>query len=43
MKAPSDSMADSASPTRFERIYQALKVLLVQEKFTLPEMKERFP
>jgi DNA repair protein RadC len=36
-------MPDSAQPTRFERIYQALKVLLVQEKFTLPEMKERLP
>jgi DNA repair protein RadC len=36
-------MSNSARPTRFERISQALKVLLVQEKFTLPEMKERLP
>jgi hypothetical protein len=36
-------MADSARLTRFDRIYQALKVLLVQERFTLPEMKERLP
>ena len=43
MKGPSDSMADSVRPTRVERIYQALKVLLVQETFTLPEMKERLP
>jgi DNA repair protein RadC len=43
MTAPSDSMADSAQKTRFDRIYQALKVLLVQETFTLPEMKERLP
>jgi DNA repair protein RadC len=36
-------MADSAPPTRFERIYEVLTVLLVQEKFTLPEMKEHLP
>jgi DNA repair protein RadC len=36
-------MSNSARPTRFERISQALKVLLVQEKFTLPQMKERLP
>jgi DNA repair protein RadC len=36
-------MADAAPPTRFDRIYEALKVLLVQETFTLPEMKERLP
>jgi DNA repair protein RadC len=36
-------MADAARPARFDRIYEALKVLLVQERFTLPEMKERLP
>jgi DNA repair protein RadC len=36
-------MADAARPARFDRMYEALKVLLVQEKFTLPEMKERLP
>ena len=36
-------MADAALPTRFDRLYGALKVLLVQERFTLPEMKERLP
>ena len=34
-------MADAAGPGRFERLYEALKVLLVQENFTLPEVKER--
>jgi hypothetical protein len=36
-------MADAARPARFDRLYGALKVLLVQERFTLPEMKERLP
>jgi DNA repair protein RadC len=36
-------MADLARPTRFDRLNEALKVLLVQETFTLPQMKERLP
>ena len=36
-------MADAAHPTRFDRLHQALKVLLVQETFTLPQMKECLP
>jgi DNA repair protein RadC len=36
-------MADAAYPTRMDRLYQTLKVLLVQETFTLPQMKERLP
>jgi DNA repair protein RadC len=36
-------MADAPRPARFDRIYEALKVLLVQETFTLPQMKERLP
>src|SRR6516165_4761680 len=36
-------MGDAARPARFDRLYGALKVLLVQERFTLPEMKERLP
>lgn len=43
LKVRSQSMADSSPSKRFERISQALKILLVQEKFTLPEMKERLP
>ncbi|HVC97812.1 MAG TPA: hypothetical protein VND64_29345, partial [Pirellulales bacterium] len=34
-------MSDAARPTRFDRLYAVLTVLLVQEKFTLAEMKER--
>lgn len=36
-------MSGAARPTRFDRLYAVLKVLLVQEKFTLAEMKERLP
>jgi DNA repair protein RadC len=36
-------MADAPRPGRFDRIYETLKVLLVQETFTLPQMKERLP
>jgi hypothetical protein len=36
-------MSDAARPTRFDRLSAILKVLLVQEKFTLAEMKERLP
>jgi hypothetical protein len=36
-------MADAPCPARPDRLYEALKVLLVQESFTLPEMKERLP
>src|SRR6516162_6140990 len=36
-------MTDTARPPRYERLYGALKVLLVQETFTLPQMKERLP
>jgi DNA repair protein RadC len=36
-------MADAAPAVRFDRIYEAVKVLLVQEKFTLTQMKERLP
>jgi DNA repair protein RadC len=32
---------DAARPARFDRLYEALKVLLVQESFTLSQMKER--
>jgi DNA repair protein RadC len=36
-------MADAQRPARLDRLYEALKVLLVQESFTLPQMKERLP
>jgi DNA repair protein RadC len=36
-------MTSAARPLRFERLYEAIKVLLVQERFTLPQMKERLP
>lgn len=36
-------MADPARPERSDRLNEALKVLLVQERFTLPQMKERLP
>jgi DNA repair protein RadC len=36
-------MADSSPPQRFVRIHETLKALLVQERFTLPEMKDRLP
>jgi len=36
-------MADAARPARFDRLHELLKVLLVQESFTLPQMKERLP
>jgi DNA repair protein RadC len=36
-------MADATRPARFDRLYEALKVLLVQERFTLTQMKERLP
>ena len=36
-------MADAARATRLDRLLEALKVLLVQETFTLPQMKERLP
>jgi len=36
-------MGDAARPARFDRLYDALKVLLVQESFTLTQMKERLP
>jgi DNA repair protein RadC len=36
-------MPDPARPARFDRIYEALKILLVQETFTLPQVKERLP
>jgi DNA repair protein RadC len=35
-------MAD-ARPVRFDRLHEALRVLLVQETFTLTQMKERLP
>jgi DNA repair protein RadC len=38
-----DRMADATRPARFDRLYEALKVLLVQERFTLAQMKERLP
>jgi hypothetical protein len=34
-------MSDAARPTRLDRLSAVLKVLLVQEKLTLAEMKER--
>ncbi len=36
-------MADAAYPPRFDRLHEALKVLLVQESFTLNQVKERLP
>lgn len=36
-------MADGARSARFDRLYDALNVLLVQESFTLGEMKDRLP
>ncbi len=36
-------MADAARPARFDRLYEALKVLLVQETFTLSQVRERLP
>jgi hypothetical protein len=36
-------MTDAVRPARFDRLYEALKVLLVQERFTLPQMRERLP
>jgi DNA repair protein RadC len=36
-------MANSLRPKRFTRIHAALKALLVQERFTLNQMKERLP
>jgi DNA repair protein RadC len=36
-------MPDAVHPARFDRLYEILKVLLVQEAFTLPEIKERLP
>ena len=36
-------MTDAARPARLDRLYDALKVLLVQEAFTLPQMKECLP
>jgi DNA repair protein RadC len=36
-------MADALPPQRFARIHEALRELLVQEKFTLPEIKVRMP
>jgi hypothetical protein len=36
-------MADAERPARFDRLYEALKVLLVQESFALTEVKERLP
>jgi hypothetical protein len=36
-------MADAAHPSRFDRLHEALKVLLVQERFTLTQIKERLP
>jgi DNA repair protein RadC len=38
-----NAMADAARPARFDRVFETVKVLLVQERFTLPEMKERLP
>jgi DNA repair protein RadC len=36
-------MADAGRPARDARIHEALKVFLVQERFTLAEIKERLP
>jgi hypothetical protein len=36
-------MPDAARPARFDRLYDALKVLMVHESFTLVQIKEKLP